>query len=246
MKFLRFISTCATAAVLLEGCIRNDIPETPVPGVIIALEADGAECEIDGERRCVMLNLAEETDIRNVTVRKVEFNDSGVQSSLPLAGTHDLRSDLKFVLSTRNTESTWTLGARQEIRRWFTLGGQVGKTFIDEVNRRIVLKVSSDMNRKQLDITSIHLGPESLVSYSPDPSTIHDFSNGQEITVRCHGREEVGTIYVEKTETVVELLGIDPWSRVAWVRASGIAGQKNGFRYRMKGEEELIEVPDVK
>lgn len=232
------------AALLACGCIHNDIPVKEIDGAITLVEAVGATAKIDPLERRVTLLLDERCDICNVEITKVEFNDATVVPSVELKGVHDLKNPLRVTLKT-GIEKIWTIAAEQEITRYFTISGQIGAAFIDDVNHRVVLKVNGSMDRKALDILSIKLGPEGLASYSPDPSTIHDFSNGAEIEVTCHGRRENWTIYVEKSETVVEFLSIEPWTCVAWLKASAIAGAENGFRYRKRGEQEWIEVPDV-
>lgn len=231
-------------AVLSTGCIENDIPYANVVAGITAIEAEGAAASIDADLRSITLTLDEETDIRDVNIKKVEFNVPSVKASTEITGRKDLRDDFKVTLSTRK-DYIWTIHAEQEIERYFTVSGQVGGTKIDAVNRRAVTQVSSATDRSSLEITSLRLGPDALTTYSPAPSAIHDFTNGQEIDVTCHGRTETWSLFVEETETVVELVSADAWTRVAWLEGAGIEGKDNGFRYRESGEEEWKEVPDV-
>ena len=241
----KFIHIAVLVACILTGCIENDIPKKEVDGAIIAIEADGAVAEIDSDLRTVTFALEEETDICNVNITKVEYNSESVKPSATILGRHNLTKDLKVTLVS-GKEKIWTIRAKQTIDRYFTVGGQVGATFIDDVNHRVVVKVSASVDRSNLAITSIRLGPETLTTYNPSPSSLSDFSNGQEINVTCHGRTDIWTIYVETTETVVEFISLDPWSRVAWLKGSGVAGEHNGFRYRQQGESEWTEVPEVK
>jgi hypothetical protein len=191
----------------------------------------------------VTLTLEENCDIRNVLISNVKFNDESVVPSIDLNGRHDLSKDLKVTLHAKR-DFIWTIRTEQTIERYFTVSSQVGTTNIDAVNHRVITQVSSSVDRTGLDITSIKLGPEGT-TYSPAPESIHDFSNGQEIDVTCFGRTETWSLFVEETEMVVELVSVDAWTRVAWLKGSGIAGKENGFRYRKSGDEEWLEVPDV-
>ncbi|MGN0202449.1 MAG: PCMD domain-containing protein [Candidatus Cryptobacteroides sp.] len=233
------------AALACAGCIKNDIP--PAPGTapsIVEMVADGAAVTIDQSLHCVTLVLDESTDIRNVNIVRTTFNDKGVTSDIPLQGRMDLSSPVRVNLFGEKN-ALWTLKAVQDIGMYFTVNGQVGVSRIDAVNRRAVTQVSSSMNRKNLSITSLKLGPDGLTSYSPSPEEIHDFSNGQEIDVTCHGRTETWSLFVEQTESNVELLSAVPWTRVAWLEGSGIEGKACGFRIREKGSGEWTEVADV-
>ncbi|MCF0164459.1 MAG: PCMD domain-containing protein [Bacteroidales bacterium] len=231
--------------ILFSGCVSNDIPKAGLDSVITAFELSGGVAEINPELRTVTITLDELTDICNVNVTKVEFNSSAVVPSVKLVGNHNFTQKMTVTLNNEGQESVWTISAQQNISKFFTVDGQVGATVIDEINHRIVLKVSPFVNRKELEILSICLGPESITTYEPAPATLHDFSNGQEIVVTCHGRSATWSIYVEITSTLVELVSADAWTRVAWLKGSGIAGEKNGFRYRKAGDEQWLEVPDV-
>jgi len=233
-------------AAILTGCIRNDVPYPTIVAKITALDVEGAiDVSIDSDTRTVTVTLDETTDIRNVNIRSIEFNSPEVTPSWDVTGKKDLSKGLKVTLQTYS-EYVWSIVAEQPIERWFTVSGQVGTTKIDAVNRRAITQVTTATDRASLDITSIKLGPEGITTYSPDPSTIHDFSLGAEIDVTCHGETQTWSLFVEQTETVVEFVSLDAWTRVAWLKGNGIAGKENGFRYRQAGEEQWKEVPDVK
>lgn len=235
----------AVTAVLLQGCIRNDIPYPQIKAAIVSLEVEGAESvSINSDERTVDIVLDELTDMRNVKISSIEFNDKAVKPSWDITGTRDLTNPIKLTLTTFN-DYIWEIRASQTIERYFTVSGQVGDTKIDDVNHRAITQVSSSVDRERLDITSIKLGPEGITTYSPDPSTLHDFTNGQEVAVRYHDLTQVWHLYVEQTETVVQFTGVDAWTKVVWLKASGVAGRENGFRYRKKGTLAWTEAPDV-
>lgn len=234
------------AALATAGCIRNDIPYPRINAAITALEVDGASAvNINSEERTVEIVLEETTDLRNVSIRSIEFNDKSVKASWDVTGTRDLTNPLKLTLTTFDDDYVWEIHAVQSIKRYFTVSGQVGDTWIDEVNYRAITQVSSSIDREKLSITSLKLGPEGITTYSPDPAKLHDFTNGQEITVKYHDLSQVWHLYVEQTETVVQFTGVDAWTKVVWLKASGIAGRDNGFRYRKRGTLAWTEAESV-
>jgi len=231
--------------LMAVGCIQNDLPYPVIEASITSMEVDGAtSVSIDSDSHTVTIVMDEETDIRKVNIRNVTFNDEIVEPSVALKGVKDLSTPLKVTLHTFD-DYFWTIMATQPIERYFTVSGQVGGTQIDDANRRAITQVSSVTSRQNLSITSLKLGPKDVTTYSPDPSTLHDFTNTQEITVSYRGVSEVWTLFVEERETAVEFESVDAWTKVAWLKASGIAERENGFRYRMKGEEDWKEVLDI-
>lgn len=241
----RILAIISLAVLFLAGCIRNDIPSSPgKPSSIVEVVADGADVSIDQESHTVTFRLHESTDIRKVNIVSATFNSKEVTSDLPLKGPIDLSTPVRIILRGEK-DSFWTLKAVQEIEMFFSVSGQVGASRIDAVNRRAITQVSGSVNRKNLTVTSLKLGPEGLTTYNPAPETIHDFSNGQEIDVTCHGRTETWSLYVEQTESLVELLSVDSWTRVAFLEGSGPEDRNCGFRIREKGSEEWSEIKEV-
>ena len=118
----------------------------------------------------------------------------------------------------------------------------MGASEIDVANRRVVTYVNASESKSNITVTSLKLGPSEVTTYSPAIAKLKDFTNGAEVTVTSHGRSEKWMIFIEQTETVVELKGVDAWTGVAWIRATGIAGQANGFKYRKKGDSEWIDI----
>ncbi len=233
------------AALATAGCIKNDIPYPKIAAGITAMDVEGAlSVSINSDARTVEIVLDEQTDMRSVNIRSVEFNEKTVEPSWDITGTRDLTSPLKLTLKTFD-EYIWEIRASQSIERYFTVSGQVGDTWIDDVNHRAITQVSSSVDRERLEVTSLKLGPKDISTYSPDPSSLHDFTNGQEIAVKYHDLTQIWHLYVEQTETVVQFTGVDAWTKVVWLKASGIAGRENGFRYRKRGTLAWTEAPEV-
>lgn len=235
----------ALLAVLFLGCIRNDIPYPVIVAGFKSLEVENAESvTIDADKRTVNIVLKEIADIHNVTISDVVYTDPAVVPSWDITGTQDLSHPVKLTLSTYS-DYEWTILAVQPIKRWFTVSSQVGESVIDPENCRVIAKVSSSADLTKLKVLTCKLGPESISAYTPDPSTIKDFTNVQPLLVVYRDVREVWNIYIEKSMSSVRLTKTDVWTGVAWLEAEGVEGQTNGFRIREKGTDRWGEVPDV-
>ena len=93
-------------------------------------------------------------------------------------------------------------------------------------------------------MTSLKLGPKGLSSYSLDYSTMKDFTHGVAVDVTAFDLTETWNLFVEVTEASVEITKVNPWAYEAYVTSIGVAGQKNGFRYRLAGVGEWTTVAD--
>lgn len=240
-----------TIAMLgLVSCISNDIPYPVLIPNITSLEVAGSEqVDIDFAKRTVTVHFSETTDLRNVNIRSVEFDQEMTTSSLEIVGTHDLsKNPLVFTLTTYN-EYEWRIVAVRDIERYFTVNGQVGSTVIDAENCRVILSVGKLADLTKLQVTSAKLGPEGDVTvYDPTLASIvgtaQDFSDVYNVTVSAFGATEVWSIYVEVVESSVSLGKVDPWTTEAYVNSVGVAGMENGFQYRRKGDDTWMDVPN--
>ena len=224
--------------LLLAGCIRNDIPYPVVVGGFSSLEVEGAaSVSIDPKRQVVDIVLEEATDIYNVRIKSVVYTDPMVMPSWDIVGVHDLSQTLKLTLSTYS-DYNWEIRTTQPIERHFSISSQVGESVIDVTNRRVVAKVAASANLNNLDILSLKLGPAGISAYTPEPSTIHDFSNVQPVLLVYRDVRELWNIYIEKSTTTVRFSSVNVWTKVAWLGAEGVAGQENGVRIREKSTQE--------
>lgn len=233
------------AALPLLSCIRNDIPFPVIVAGFESMSVTSAESvNIDGQKQRVDIVLKEVADIHKVEVRDVVYTDASVKASWNIEGIHDLSRPVRITLSTFD-DYEWCVSATQPIKRWFTVSSQVGESVIDVANCRVIARVSASADLKNLSITSCKLGPESISAYTPEISTIRDFSSVQSILVVYGDTKEIWNIYIEKSTSSVRMTRTDAWTKVVWLSAEGVSGQKNGFRYREKGTTQWVDVSEV-
>ena len=122
-RIIRIILVAAWLTAF-QGCIENDIPYPVVELEIVSLEGEGFTASVDRQNRRVELTLDETTDISRVKIDRAEVTENA-RASVELAGTFDLRTPLEVTLSLYQ-DYVWTVAAKQEIERYFTVEGQIG------------------------------------------------------------------------------------------------------------------------
>lgn len=228
----------------LTGCITNDLPYPEVVPNITSVVAEGTEnVEIDYADRTVTLFFPETVDLRKVRISSVEIDQEIAATSVNLVGIHDLTSPLKVTIRTYS-DYDWTIMAERNVLRYFTIKDQVGSTVIDPANCRAVAMIGKNSDVSDVTVTSLKLGPEGLTEYSMPIEAMKDFTHGISIDVKAFDAVEVWSLYVEKSETSVEINKVNPWANKVYLTASGVAGQNNGFRYRMSGSDVWTDVPE--
>lgn len=224
------------ALVAFTGCITNDLPYPVMVPSVLSFSVDGAEdVSIDNDNQIVTVLLAEYVNPRKVSIRSVEVDHDIAELSSGLIGEHDLTTPMKFNIRTYD-DYEWTVTAESNIKRYFTVEGQVGSSVIDAVNHRAVAMVGKNDDVSNVKVKSLKLGPEGLSDYSVDISRIKDFTHGVSVDVTAFGITDTWMLYVENSETSVEIKGVNPWAKEAYVTSAGVAGQENGFMYRALGE----------
>lgn len=235
----------ALLAVALWGCIHNDIPYARIVQRILAIEAVGQSqpALIDSVDSSVTLYLEETVDIHNVCFDVYELTPECTSDPDLLAGSYDLSSPLTVTLS-RYQDYQWTITAVQDIRRWFTVEGQIGESVIDAEQRHITVMMPHSADLSRLQLTSVRLGPEDITTMVPDlkPGII-DLSSPIEVAVTRYGVSETWTISAELATMAVETVEADAWSCVVWVYGRAEAGDDNGFQYRQADSDEWTDVP---
>ncbi len=242
MKIASFIPVII---VVLSSCIRNDIPYPSVVAEITELKAEGAESvTIDAASREVLITLGEAYDLSRVNITSVGFNDRRVASSGEIAGIRDLSSPLVVTLRVYD-EYSWTIRAEQSVTRIFAVTGQIGEATIDADGRSAVANVAKGTDLKEVSVTALKLGPEGQTVYSPSVDGLRDFSVPRKVSVSYRDVVEEWTLSVSEVELSLSFDGIDAWTGVAWLRASGPLDDRSGFRIRKSGENDWREVGSV-
>lgn len=232
-------------ALLLSGCIKNDLPYPKIPQYILSLAADGESqpALIDEEKYNATIYLDETVDIKNVRFTEFTYTEGAEVDPDLLDGTYDLSSPIVVNLKLYQNYP-WLITAEQNIERYFNIAGQIGETVIDEIGHRILVRVPETADLSDLQLTEVKLGPEGLYTMVPDltPGSI-DLSRPLRVAVTCWDRTEDWTIYVEKTALIVQTTSVDAWSEVIWAYGDGPEDVANGFQYRKADSSEWIDVP---
>lgn len=243
MSMKRIVILLSVLAVL-EACIPNDLPYPIVVPTVESVSAEGVDgVSVDADSRTVTLTLAEKTDICAVRITDAVASEGAKFNPAP-TGVHDMSSPFKVTLTTYQ-DYEWTFCAVQPIERYFTVRGQVGTTGIDAANHRAIATVRNTMSLEDVTVTALKLGPRDITTYSKDISQMKDFTDYVSVNVTFHGRTQEWRLFVEQTETLVQMESVSPWTRVAWLSAKGLADEVNGFRYRERGVQQWTSVYDV-
>lgn len=245
-KILRRGAIALGAIAALSGCIKNDLPYPRIQPnfTTFVVKNQSRSSAIDSAQRAVTVYLNESADIRNVEVEKWTITpgavcadsamfDSGLNLSSPVDVTLSIYQDY-----------VWTISARQDIERYFTVVGQVGTSEIDVDNHTVMATVSGSVSLSAVKVTSLKLGGTGAVNNPALTGRTVDFTSPVKVEVTEHGRTETWTITVERTHVAVEITSADAWTNVAWLYAAAEAGQSHGFEYRETSSSRWITVPD--
>lgn len=231
------------SALFLSGCLVNDLPyPVVVPNLTSMVVQDAQKVDINYARRTVTIHVSETTDLRKVVIHSVELDNELAKTSIPLVGTHDLSSPLKFNITVYQ-DYQWTMIAVREVERYFNVMGQVGSTVFDPVSCRAVAMVSEGTDLTDITVTGLKLGPRDLTTYSIPLDQMKDFTHGLAVDVTAFDVTENWMLYVLESEVSLEINNVNPWTNKAYVTAMGIAGAEMHFRYRAAGQSEWLEVP---
>lgn len=247
---MRKILTCTAPcllAVLLAGCIKNDIPYPRQLGRITAFEVEGQKTAavIDSTARTVTVDMLDTVDLAEVRLLRLTLSENTKGESLPDSGSIlDMTADLKYTLTTWPDQSyEWTVRATQTIERYIKAENQVGEALIDAGNFTVKLPVAESVPLDQIVITEVRLGPSNSV-ITPDPREVHDFTQPQKFTVTYRDVTEEWTIVVMPTEVSVMTSEADAWARSAYLYGMVPAGMDApGFRYRKAADSDWTDVP---
>lgn len=235
-------------SLMFSACIHNDIPYPRIQAGFSSIEcADALQpASLDSINRRITFFLNEEADPQNVVITHFTLSPQGAQ--WPDSAAFSAGINLQNPLNTNvilYQEYSWTISAQQTIERRFAVDNQIGAPTIDAPGHRVVAYVPDNMDLRAIKVTDLKLaGPNA--TYSPDilNQTV-DFSSPLEIKVTEHSRTTTWTIYIQTTESNVDITQVDPWTNVAWVYASAREGRDNRFQYRPQGQTEWIDVPQA-
>ena len=231
-----------SALLAFSSCITNDIPYPVIVPNVLSIDIEGAESvEIDNAARVITVNLYEYVNPKKVEVKAISVDFELASWPSALIGVHDLTTPYKFDIKTYG-DYEWTLVAVKDIERYFTVDGQVGTAVIDDVNCRAIATVGKDTDLTDITVTSLKLGPEGLSDYSKEMSQMTDFTEPQSVDVTFFGETQTWNLYVEVSDISVDIRKVNPWARMAYVTAAGVAGLDNGFMYRKSGTGKWNEV----
>ena len=114
-------------ALLLGGCIKNDIPYPRIQPDFLSIEAEGQlrDASIDPQNRFITLTLGEEVDIRNVNITSYTLSEgASLVGENQLDGPIDL-SRYYIVTLKLYQEYDWVIQGVQNIERYFTVENQI-------------------------------------------------------------------------------------------------------------------------
>lgn len=230
-------------AIVMAGCIKNDIPYPRIQANFLSFEAEDQDrgTVIDSINRTVTLHFPEEVDIENVIVTEYSVTPGSEVTDCDLAQPINLSTPLGVTLHLYQNWQ-WTITGQQEIERYFTVGGQVGTSFIDVPGRRVVVYISDKTPLNSVLVETAKLGP---VGSAMTPALIGqrvDLSRPLEVLVQAYGRVSTWTIFAEQVEATVTTIGVDAWTEVAWVYGQAEAAHDNGVEYRLTGDSEWTRV----
>lgn len=236
-------SAMLVAALLLGGCIKNNIPYPRIQPDILSIEADGLQspAEIDASSRLVVLRFDETVDISNVNITSYSLSEG---ATIVKNGFDDPIDLSKYYIVTLKyyQEYDWVIQGVQEIERYFTVENQIGSTIIDVTGRRVVVTLPESQGLGNVKVLTMKLGSTNSVSTPFLEGTSINLTRPVEVTVETYGREETWTIYGETASSNVTTVRADGWTKVAWVYGSAIEGHDNGVEYRVKGDDEWMKV----
>lgn len=181
------------AALLLQGCLKNDIPYPRIQPDFLTMEAEGLTkpAEIDVNDRMVTLTFDEEVNIRAVDITSYTITEGASLTQGNLSGPVDL-SDYYICTLSLYQDYDWVIKGVQTIERYFTVENQVGASIIDVGGRRVKVNVSSTGGGiRQVKVLTMKLGPAgSLTTPALEGETI-DLTRPVEVTVRAYGEDAV-------------------------------------------------------
>lgn len=245
-KHILFLTGILSFVSSFTSCLENDIPYARIQPNFTEISAKGQEApaSIDTTRRTVTFYLPEEVNISDV-----EIDSYRLAPDVTLVGDTLLRPlDLttpKTVTLRLYQDWQWTLSARQNIERYFSVEGQIGQTNIDVPAHSVTAYVSENADLGHLLVNACKLGPKGSVMSPEIAGEYVDFTKPLEVDLTVYGQLQKWTITIGTIEAKVSTERVDAWTNVAWVYGQVEAGREVSVQYRMNGDDEWITAPDA-
>ena len=189
MKLRNIIYALPALALTATGCIDNDIPYPHIQANFLTISATGQETTafIDSTNLEVTFYLPEDVDIQNVTVSDYTLTPGAEVVGDALSGPLDL-STSKDVTLHLYYDYTWKLSAVQDIKRYFTVDGQIGASVIDAAAHTVSFTVNDRLPLDRLHVLTCKLGATGSVMTPVLEGQNVDFTRPVEVTVSQWGR----------------------------------------------------------
>ena len=231
------------AALSFTGCVSNDLPyPVVVPNVVSVIVDEAEKVDVDYGKREITVHLPETADIRNVNIRSVHLDHEVAFLPFDITGLHDLSKPIRFIIRTYQ-DYEWTIHAVRHIKREFTVQGQIGATFFDEVNRRAIAMIGRKGDLTHVTVTSLKLGADGFTEYSRSVDRMTNFTSPVSVDVTEFGYTETWNLFVEKTDLAIGVQSVDPWAHSAYVTTIGESGVENSVKFRKFGISAWTDVP---
>ena len=271
IKKLLYTTLCLLA---LHGCkIENDIPypieeanieNFEVEGQLSSAPEGATQAGINRDTRTVTLYVDDTVDLTKLRIMRLtiapegtelivdeeacvdkdRFPTTGFEIPDNLADTRmDFSSPVQFTLRTYQ-DYVWTVNVTQVIDRTPDVDDMI-RHVIDEENHRAYIYVSPDKDLRNIQIHSLPLGGPSG-SVEPDPTTIHDFSAGQEFMVSNAWDPEhftKWTVRVFHEENTTGTASVFPMSTRATLSGSIVSGKTPVVEYKTASASAWSELP---
>ena len=251
MKYIPVIIWTAAlcASPLTTSCLSDDdIPYPNIQANITSFEVEGQmrAAVIDTLKRTVSITLNDSVNPESLHVNRFTLSagSSLVTDTTVITQGIDLSSPLTLTVKVYR-EYEWTISSTRNVSYAFAVDGQIGPANIDPEAHTVSAVVSTASDIKALSVTELKLAG---VTATYSPSILGhktDFSSPLKLQVTEYGKTTDWTITITTSDLAVDLTSVDPWTCVAWLRASVKDGSKCRFEYnKAESGSSWIAAPD--
>ena len=236
--------------ILLQSCIKNDIPYPNLNLFITDVVASGmiGRASIANDDRTVTLTLADTVNLKRVYISSISTTE-GATSSLSAGDYIDL-SQTYWVNLSLYQESQWRIVGSQTIDREFRLEKQIGIATYDLRNHIAYANMAvgnlSDCENITPQLSQLKLGPtgssiNNIVTTTPELSwtwVTSFWTTKVYVDFKHFDEPQEWTLYIFPTAATVSTKSVDAWVNVAWLHGEGLDDSTNGFEIREASSSE--------